>query len=81
MGLTYSDCEVIVDINKDIQGKYLPGTGIKVISPEDLSQRMSNHSKVIVLNALYQDEVRKKLEKLGVKLKPSKVIGTARYYD
>tara|TARA_B100000900_G_C20528792_1_gene695398 strand:- start:137 stop:1264 length:1128 start_codon:yes stop_codon:yes gene_type:complete len=65
LGLTYPDCDVIVDINKDIQGKYLPGSGIKVISPEDLSERVSNHSKVIVLNALYQDEVRKKLESLG----------------
>lgn len=33
-GLTSKDIEYVVDMNRNYQGKYIPGTDIKVVSPE-----------------------------------------------
>lgn len=48
--------EYAVDIDPVKQGKYIPGTGQKILSPEEAV--VYNPDLVIVLNASYSDEVR-----------------------
>ncbi len=52
----------VVDINPFKQGKYLPGTGHKVISPDEL--RKVRPDIVIVMNPIYIDEIAATLQAL-----------------
>lgn len=54
----------VVDINPFKQGKYLPGTGHQVVSPEAL--RDIKPDVVIVMNPIYVDEIKKNLNELGL---------------
>ncbi|HIH32494.1 TPA: class I SAM-dependent methyltransferase, partial [Candidatus Woesearchaeota archaeon] len=56
--------EYIVDLNPHKCGKYVPGAGTKVIAPEFLKEYKPDI--VILMNALYEEEVRKKLTSLGL---------------
>ncbi len=54
----------VVDINPFKQGKYLPGTGHQVVSPEAL--RGAPPDTVIVMNPVYRGEIAADLETMGL---------------
>lgn len=53
-----------VDINPNKQGRYMPGTGQKIVSPESLPEYRPD--LVIVMNPLYLDEIRAETQRLGL---------------
>ncbi|MHC4075965.1 MAG: class I SAM-dependent methyltransferase [Planctomycetota bacterium] len=57
--------DYVVDINPFKHGKYMPGTGQEIVSPQFLNQYKPN--KVVVMNPVYRDEVRRDLDCIGVK--------------
>lgn len=54
----------VVDINPRKRHHHVPGTGHRVVAPEDLAPSPPHH--VLVLNSLYRDEVRNRLTELGI---------------
>jgi SAM-dependent methyltransferase len=56
--------EYVVDINPRKQGKYVAGSGQQVVEPAFL--RSYQPDVVIVMNAIYIDEIRRMLDALGV---------------
>ncbi|MBD3169390.1 MAG: methyltransferase domain-containing protein [candidate division Zixibacteria bacterium] len=56
----------VVDINPNRHGKYIPGAAMQVFSPESL--RDFNPDTVMVMNPVYEDEIRGMLA--DMKLKP-----------
>jgi SAM-dependent methyltransferase len=51
--------DVAVDINPIKQGRYMAGTGLKIVSPEDALQMLPPDSLVFVMNSNYFDEIAK----------------------
>jgi hypothetical protein len=49
----------VVDLNPFKQNKYLPVTGLKVLSPEDLLSQYSIGDEVYVMNSNYLEEIKK----------------------
>ena len=58
------EIEYVVDVNPFKQGKYLPGTGHQVVSPEFLQHYRPG--AVLVMNSIYLDEIRQTLQSLGI---------------
>jgi SAM-dependent methyltransferase len=56
--------DLVVDVNVRKQGLYVPGIGKVVVAPEQLPTARPDF--VIVLNAMYEGEIRSTLDKLGV---------------
>jgi SAM-dependent methyltransferase len=56
--------EYVVDINPYRQGKFMAGTGQKIVGPEFLRQYEPNVA--IVMNPVYQREIREDLERMGL---------------
>ena len=56
--------EYVAEINPDKQGKYVPGTGQLIVSPEFLSHYQPH--KIIITNALYEAEMKSQARKLGL---------------
>ncbi len=56
----------IVDINPFKQGKYVPGTGHKIVSPETLRDAEAPPDLVIVMNPIYVNEIEVQLNSLNV---------------
>jgi len=56
--------EYVVDINPYKQGKFLPGAGQKMVSPEFLRQYRPD--QIIVMNTVYSDEIQQDLVRLGL---------------
>ncbi len=56
--------EYVVDINPHKEGKYIPGTGQKIMSPEFLLDYQPD--LVIIMNPIYESEICKMLENIGV---------------
>lgn len=54
----------VVDVNPRKQGRYVPGTGHRVASPAELAAEPPAH--VLVMNAVYAEEVRATLAALGL---------------
>jgi len=54
-----------VDINPYKQGRYMPGIGQKVISPEFLKQY--GPDKIVVMNPIYCREIQEELDHLDIK--------------
>lgn len=54
----------VIDINPRKQGKYIPGTGQKICSPEFL--RGYQPDKIIIMNAIYKNEIQQIMNGLGV---------------
>jgi hypothetical protein len=54
----------VVDINPHKHGKYLAGTGHEIVSPDFLKGYRPHH--VIVMNAIYCDEISRDLDSMGV---------------
>ena len=58
------EVEYVVDINPFRHGKYLPGVGKKVMSPDILKKHKPD--VVVVMNPIYCDEIRQMLEDMGL---------------
>ncbi|MEM7426849.1 MAG: methyltransferase domain-containing protein [Pseudomonadota bacterium] len=56
--------QFVAEINPDKQGKYVPGTGQKIVPPEFLAEYRPH--KVIITNALYEDEMREQARAMGL---------------
>jgi SAM-dependent methyltransferase len=54
--------EYVVDINPNKQGKYVAGTGQRIVSPNELKQIRPD--LVILMNPVYEEEVRRQVERL-----------------
>ena len=54
----------VVEINPDKQGKYTPGTGHPIVSPEHLASEPPD--TIIITNALYEREMRQQAHDIGV---------------
>ncbi len=48
----------VVDINPAKQGKYLPGTGLRVESPAQAMKTLPNRSTILVMNSNYLEEIK-----------------------
>lgn len=59
------EIEFVVDINPYRQGKYLAGSGKKIISPEFLQEYRPD--VVIVMNPIYCEEIRATLDRMGLR--------------
>lgn len=62
VGSDFVSCAV--DINPHRQGTYLPGSGLEIISPEEL--RRLTPSMVLVMNPIYRDEIASHLRMLDI---------------
>jgi hypothetical protein len=58
------EIEYVVDINPYKRGKYMPGTGQEIVSPQFLTQYRPQ--KVIVMNPIYCEEIQRDLDRLSV---------------
>ncbi|PHS17451.1 MAG: SAM-dependent methyltransferase [Blastopirellula sp.] len=56
--------EYAVEINPDKHGKFVPGSGQQIVPPEFMTQYQPD--KVIITNALYQEEMQQQAKQLGV---------------
>jgi len=56
--------EYVIDINPRKQGKYIPGTGQKILSPEFLREYRPDIA--IVMNPIYKNEIQQVLDRLGL---------------
>jgi len=54
----------VVDINPGKQGSFIAGTGQPVVSPDRLSE--IEPDVVIVMNAVYRDEIAAQLDQMGL---------------
>jgi hypothetical protein len=61
LGLT-NEIECVVDINPHRQGNYMAGTGHKIVAPDFLNEYKPD--AVIVMNAIYKDEIQKDLNRM-----------------
>jgi hypothetical protein len=62
-GLIDPDCTLIaclIDINPNKQGKFLPGSGHRIVSPQQISERRI--ATIMVLNPNYQDEIQRTVD-------------------
>ncbi len=62
---TIDKIQYVVDINPHRHGKFIPGVGKEIMSPEFLKEYQPD--KVIVMNSIYCDEIQKMLDEMGVK--------------
>lgn len=60
-----SRIEYAVDLNPNKQGKYVPGTGQKIVKPEFLMEYRPDF--VILANPAYRTEIEKSMDSLGIK--------------
>ncbi|MBI4879390.1 MAG: methyltransferase domain-containing protein [Planctomycetes bacterium] len=58
------EIEYVVDVNPHKQGKYLPGTGHEVVAPAFLESYRPR--VVLLMNAVYREEVSRMLRSLGI---------------
>lgn len=56
--------QYIVDINPYRHGKFIPGLGKEIMSPEFLKAYQPD--QVIVMNPIYAQEIQKMLDQMGV---------------
>ena len=58
------EIQYIVDINPHRHGKFIPGVGKQIVSPEFLKDY--NPQTIIVMNPIYCNEIRKMVETMGI---------------
>lgn len=58
------EIQYIVDINPNRHGKFIPGVGKQIISPEAL--KSFKPETVIIMNPVYVNEIRKSVESMGI---------------
>jgi len=56
--------EQIVDINPDRQGKFIPGSGQRIVPPESLVANPPDY--IILTNVLYEQEIKRTVVDLGL---------------
>ncbi|MGF1494869.1 MAG: class I SAM-dependent methyltransferase [Microcoleaceae cyanobacterium] len=61
---TVDQVEYVVDINPHRHGRFIPGVGKQIMSPEFLKEYQPD--QVIVMNAIYCDEIQNMLDDMGV---------------
>ncbi|MGK7897961.1 MAG: class I SAM-dependent methyltransferase [Xenococcus sp. (in: cyanobacteria)] len=61
---TIDKIEYVVDINPNRHGKFIPGVGKEIMSPEFLKEYQPD--KVIIMNEIYRDEIGQMLQDMGV---------------
>jgi hypothetical protein len=49
---------MVIDINPAKQGRYLPGTGLKVVSPKRAMEKVETGSTIFVMNSNYLEEIK-----------------------
>ncbi len=54
----------VVDLNPRKTGRHIPGTGHAIVAPESL--RADRVDVVLVMNPLYEDEIRRQVGNLGI---------------
>jgi SAM-dependent methyltransferase len=54
----------VVDINPYRQGKFMPGTGQKILAPWQLIDLRPQ--EVVIMNPVYREEIRRDLERMGL---------------
>ena len=59
------EVEYVVDINPNKEGKYLAGTGQKIVGPEFLKDY--SPGAVIAMNPIYVEEIRAQLDSMGLR--------------
>jgi threonine dehydrogenase-like Zn-dependent dehydrogenase len=47
----------LIDVNPAKQGKYVAGSGLKVLSPEEAAKALSPGDRIFVMNSNYFDEI------------------------
>ena len=62
LNLTTDIIPVVIDSDKNKQGKYIPGTNQKIISPDDA--REYNPSLIIVFSQLHKTEIMKECQRI-----------------
>lgn len=50
--------QAVIDINPAKQGKFLPGTGLKVESPEEVLPRLERGAPIFIMNSNYLEEIK-----------------------
>lgn len=60
------EIQFVVDINPYRQGKFLPGNGQEIVPPEFLKEYRPD--AVILMNPIYMQEVRQRLDGMGLRL-------------
>ena len=58
------EIQYVVDINPHRHGKFIPGVGKQIVSPEFLKDYKPQ--TIIVMNPIYSDEIRKMVETMGI---------------
>ena len=61
---TIDTIQYVVDINPHRQGKFIPGVGKEIMSPEFLKTYQPD--EVIIMNSIYRQEIQKMLDEMGV---------------
>jgi SAM-dependent methyltransferase len=56
--------EIVVDVNPRKHGKYVPGTGQRIVGAEALAEREAG--SVVVMNPIYSNEISETLGELGI---------------
>ncbi len=62
---TINSVQYVVDINPYRHGKFIPGVGKEIMSPEFLKEYQPD--QIIVMNPIYCDEIQTMLDEMGVK--------------
>jgi|TARA_B110000027_G_C16085377_1_gene285673 hypothetical protein len=69
LNITYKQVPYIVDVNENIQGKFISLSGTEIISQHSLQKYIHSKSKIFIMNKVYKDEIKKILLKLKIKNK------------
>jgi SAM-dependent methyltransferase len=69
----YREIEYVVDINPYRQGKFIPGTGQRIVAPAFLQEYRPD--AVIVMNPIYCQEIQKDLDRMELKTQLLPVTG------
>lgn len=69
LNINYKKVPYIIDVNKNIQGKFICLAGTEIISPNSLSKYVHKKSKIFVMNKVYRNEIKNILSRLKLKNK------------
>ncbi|MHC5033581.1 MAG: class I SAM-dependent methyltransferase [Planctomycetota bacterium] len=58
------EVECVVDVNPHKHGKFMPGTGHQIVSPQCLPERKPDC--VVVMNPIYKQEIQADLDRMGL---------------
>jgi len=66
-----NEIKYVVDVNPHKHGKYIPGTGQKIVSPHFI--KAIQPDTVIIMNPIYEEEIRSEIFSMGVNTEIIKV--------